>query len=193
MTTQTSQRTYMAKAGEVPSRWFLVDARGQTLGRLSVNIARVLRGKHRPQFTPHLNTGDHIVVVNAADIVVTGGKARKKLYDRYSGYPGGAAPGPSRSPWNAIPPSPSATRSRDAPAQQPGRRHAHPAPHLSGRRAPPRGPAAHAHHLRPTRGDHRCQQLSSTITTRPAGASPRWRGAPRPRRRGPAHQRAPPE
>jgi large subunit ribosomal protein L13 len=89
MTTQTSQRTYMAKAGEVPSRWFLVDARGQTLGRLSVNIARVLRGKHRPQYTPHLNTGDHIVVVNAADIVVTGGKARKKIYDRYSGYPGG--------------------------------------------------------------------------------------------------------
>ena len=89
MTTQTSQRTYMAKAGEVPSRWFLVDARGQTLGRLSVNIARVLRGKLRPQYTPHLNTGDHVVVVNAADIVVTGGKARKKLYDRYSGYPGG--------------------------------------------------------------------------------------------------------
>ncbi|MGD0371283.1 MAG: 50S ribosomal protein L13 [Candidatus Dormibacteria bacterium] len=85
----TSQRTYMAKTGEVPSRWFLVDARGQTLGRLSVNIARVLRGKHRPQFTPHLNTGDHVVVVNAADIVVTGGKLRKKLYDRYSGYPGG--------------------------------------------------------------------------------------------------------
>jgi len=85
----TTQRTYMAKAGEVPSNWYLVDARGQTLGRLSVNIARVLRGKHRPQFTPHLNTGDHVVVVNAADIVVTGGKLRKKTYDRYSGYPSG--------------------------------------------------------------------------------------------------------
>ena len=83
------QRTYMAKVGEVPSRWFIVDARGQTLGRLAVNIARVLRGKHRPQFTPHLNTGDHVIVINAGDIVVTGGKLRKKVYDRYSGYPSG--------------------------------------------------------------------------------------------------------
>ena len=84
-----TQKTYMAKQGEVGDRWYLVDAKGQTLGRLAVNIARVLRGKHRPQFTPHLVTGDHVVVINAALIVVTGGKLRTKQYDRYSGYPGG--------------------------------------------------------------------------------------------------------
>ncbi len=85
----TSQKTYQPSAHEVPSNWYLVDARGQTLGRLAVNIARVLRGKHRPQFTPHLNTGDHVVVINARDIVVTGNKHEQKQYDRYSGYPGG--------------------------------------------------------------------------------------------------------
>lgn len=84
-----SQRTYQPSAGSVPSRWYLVDARGQTLGRLAVNVARVLRGKHRPQYTPHLNTGDHVIVVNARDIVVTGRKRTLKTYDRYSGYPGG--------------------------------------------------------------------------------------------------------
>lgn len=85
----TVQRTYMAKPGEVTDRWYVVDARGQTLGRLAVNIARVLRGKHRPQFTPHVVTGDHVIVINARDIVVTGAKARQKRYARYSGYPGG--------------------------------------------------------------------------------------------------------
>ena len=84
-----SQRTFQPRAGSVPAQWYLVDARGQTLGRLAVNIARVLRGKHRPQFTPHLNTGDHVVVINARDIVVTGRKRTLKTYDRYSGYPGG--------------------------------------------------------------------------------------------------------
>jgi large subunit ribosomal protein L13 len=84
-----SQLTYQPRAGSVPSQWYLVDARGQTLGRLAVNVARVLRGKHRPQFTPHLNTGDHVVVINAQDLVVTGRKRSLKTYDRYSGYPGG--------------------------------------------------------------------------------------------------------
>jgi large subunit ribosomal protein L13 len=84
-----SQLTYQPKAGSVPAQWYVVDARGQTLGRLAVNIARVLRGKHRPQFTPHLNTGDHVIVVNARDIVVTGRKRTLKTYDRYSGFPGG--------------------------------------------------------------------------------------------------------
>lgn len=84
-----TQRTFQPRAGSVPSQWYLVDARGQTLGRLAVNIARVLRGKHRPQYTPHLNTGDHVVVINAQDIVVTGRKRALKTYDRYSGYPGG--------------------------------------------------------------------------------------------------------
>ena len=84
-----TQRTYQPTAGSVPAQWYLVDARGQTLGRLAVNIARVLRGKHRPQFTPHLNTGDHVIVINAKDIVVTGRKRQQLTYDRYSGYPGG--------------------------------------------------------------------------------------------------------
>ena len=84
-----TQLTYQAKAGAVEDRWFLVDARGQTLGRLATNVARVLRGKHRPQFTPHANTGEHVIVINARDIVVTGRKRTLKTYDRYSGYPGG--------------------------------------------------------------------------------------------------------
>ncbi len=85
----TMQATYQAKPGEVEARWFVVDARGQTLGRLAVNVARILRGKHRPQFTQHVNTGDHVIVINARDIVVTGRKRTLKTYDRYSGYPSG--------------------------------------------------------------------------------------------------------
>ena len=84
-----TQKCYQPSAGEVPADWYVVDARGQTLGRLAVNIARVLRGKHRPQFTPHMLTGDHVIVVNARDIAVTGRKRTQKTYDRYSGYPGG--------------------------------------------------------------------------------------------------------
>ncbi|GAC1570721.1 MAG: 50S ribosomal protein L13 [Candidatus Dormibacteria bacterium] len=84
-----NQKTYQPSAGAVPSNWYVVDARGQTLGRLAANIARLLRGKHRPQFTPHLNTGDHVVVINARDVVVTGKKRTDKEYDNYSGYPGG--------------------------------------------------------------------------------------------------------
>src|SRR5215472_9372926 len=83
------QTTYQARPGTVPQNWYLVDARGQTLGRLAVNVARVLRGKHRPQFTPHVNTGEHVIVINARDIVVTGRKRTLKIYDRYSGYPSG--------------------------------------------------------------------------------------------------------
>jgi len=85
----TLQTTYQAKPGDVEARWYLVDARGQTLGRLAANIARVLRGKHRPQFTQHINTGEHVVVINARDIRVTGRKRTTKIYDRYSGYPSG--------------------------------------------------------------------------------------------------------
>ncbi|HEX6539973.1 MAG TPA: 50S ribosomal protein L13 [Candidatus Dormibacteraeota bacterium] len=84
-----TQTTYQAKPGGVSTGWYLVDARGQTLGRLSVNIARVLRGKHRPQYTRHVNTGEHVIVINARDVVVTGRKRTLKTYDRYSGYPSG--------------------------------------------------------------------------------------------------------
>lgn len=83
------QKTFQARAGAVDSRWYLVDARGQTLGRLAVNVARVLRGKHRPQYTPHCNTGEHVIIINARDVVVTGRKRTLKTYDRYSGYPSG--------------------------------------------------------------------------------------------------------
>ena len=85
----STQTTFQARPGSVESRWYLVDARGQTLGRLAVNIARVLRGKHRPQYTAHINTGEHVVVINARDVVVTGRKRTLKTYDRYSGYPSG--------------------------------------------------------------------------------------------------------
>jgi large subunit ribosomal protein L13 len=84
-----TQVTFQARPGAVEARWYLVDARGQTLGRLAVNIARVLRGKHRPQYTAHVNTGEHVIVINARDIVVTGRKRSLKTYDRYSGYPSG--------------------------------------------------------------------------------------------------------
>jgi large subunit ribosomal protein L13 len=84
-----AQTTWQPSAATLSPSWYVVDARGQILGRLAANIARVLRGKHHPQYTPHLNTGDHVIVVNAADIVVTGRKRSLKEYDRYSGYPGG--------------------------------------------------------------------------------------------------------
>ena len=82
-------RTYSAKASELDPQWYLVDADGQTLGRLASNIARILKGKHKPTYTPHLNTGDFVVVVNAGRIHVTGSKRSDKTYERYSGYPGG--------------------------------------------------------------------------------------------------------
>jgi large subunit ribosomal protein L13 len=69
--------------------WYVVDATDQVLGRLASGVARILRGKHKPTFTPHLNTGDHVVVINAAKVKVTGTKAQTKLYTRYTGYPGG--------------------------------------------------------------------------------------------------------
>lgn len=69
--------------------WYVVDATGVALGRLASSVARLLRGKHKPIFTPHLNTGDHVIVVNAARVLVTGSKADGKLYTRYSGYPSG--------------------------------------------------------------------------------------------------------
>jgi large subunit ribosomal protein L13 len=83
------QRSYVASEATTPEQWWLVDARGETLGRLAVNLARILRGKHRPEYTPHALMGDHLVVVNAIDLVVTGSKRTTKIYDHYTGYPGG--------------------------------------------------------------------------------------------------------
>lgn len=82
-------KTYSAKAEEIARGWFLVDAQGKVLGRLATQIAARLRGKHKPEFTPHADTGDFIVVVNAAKIRVTGRKAERKTYYRHTGYPGG--------------------------------------------------------------------------------------------------------
>lgn len=80
--------TYSAKPSEVRRDWFIVDATGKTLGRLSTEIARRLRGKHKPEYTPHVDTGDYIVVVNAAKIRVTGNKLKDKIYYRHTGYIG---------------------------------------------------------------------------------------------------------
>jgi large subunit ribosomal protein L13 len=82
-------RTYSAKPGEVQRNWWVVDAEGKNLGRLASEIADVLRGKNKPQYTPHVDTGDFVVVVNAEKIAVTGKKLTDKLYRRHSGYPGG--------------------------------------------------------------------------------------------------------
>jgi large subunit ribosomal protein L13 len=83
------QKTYSPTASDLKPEWYLVDADGQTLGRLASNIAKVLRGKHKPGYAPHVNTGDFVVVVNARRVRVTGNKAHDKMYKRYSGYPGG--------------------------------------------------------------------------------------------------------
>jgi len=82
-------KTYTAKAEEVEHGWFVVDAQGKVLGRLAAGIAARLRGKHKPEFTPHVDTGDFIVVVNAAKLRVTGRKALRKTYYRHTSHPGG--------------------------------------------------------------------------------------------------------
>src|SRR5436305_5962464 len=83
------QKTWNAKPGEIERRWYVVDAEGKTLGRLATQIADTLRGKTKPQYTPHVDTGDFVIVVNAEKIHVTGQKLDQKRYYRHSGYPGG--------------------------------------------------------------------------------------------------------
>ncbi len=90
------QKTWTAKPGEIERRWYVVDAEGKTLGRLATQIADTLRGKTKPQYTPHVDTGDFVVVVNAEKIQVTGNKLDDKLYHRHSGYPGGLKSRPLR-------------------------------------------------------------------------------------------------
>ncbi len=82
-------KTYSAKKGEIAREWYVVDADGKTLGRLATAIADTIRGKRKPQYTPHTDTGDFVVVINAEKIAVTGQKLDQKLYYRHSGYPGG--------------------------------------------------------------------------------------------------------
>ena len=81
--------THFPGAGEIARKWYVVDADGQTLGRLASRVARILNGKNNPSYTPFLDTGDHVIVVNAAKVRVTGMKSEKKTYYSYSGYPGG--------------------------------------------------------------------------------------------------------
>jgi large subunit ribosomal protein L13 len=86
----SKHKTWTAKAEDLKnSDWFVVDATDQVLGRLASGVAKVLRGKHKPTYTPHLNSGDHVIVINAARVKVTGTKRTTKEYTRYTGYPGG--------------------------------------------------------------------------------------------------------
>lgn len=82
-------RTYSPKASEVERTWYVVDAEGLTLGRMATEVARVLRGKHKPTFTPHLDTGDHVIIVNADKVVLSGNKAERKMVHHHTGFPGG--------------------------------------------------------------------------------------------------------
>ncbi len=82
-------RTYAPKASEIERAWFVVDAEGMVLGRMATEVAKILRGKHKPTFAPYIDCGDHVVVVNADKVVLTGDKATQKLVHRHSGYPGG--------------------------------------------------------------------------------------------------------
>jgi large subunit ribosomal protein L13 len=82
-------KTYAPKPQDIERRWYVVDAQGAVLGRLATEVASILRGKHKPIYAPHADTGDHVIVINAKDIVLTGGKETKKLAYRHSGYPGG--------------------------------------------------------------------------------------------------------
>ena len=78
--------SYVAKPGSVESKWYIVDADGQTLGRMASQVAAILRGKHKPVFTPHVDTGDHVIIINAEKVVLTGHKLDQKYYRRHSGY-----------------------------------------------------------------------------------------------------------
>ncbi len=89
-------KTYMANAQNVQRKWYVVDADGKTLGRLASKIATILRGKHKPTYTPHVDTGDHVIVLNADKVVLTGNKLDQKLYRRHSQYPGGLKEVPYR-------------------------------------------------------------------------------------------------
>ena len=88
MGNQSTMKTYMAKPGEVDRQWWLFDAEDQVVGRLAVKIATLLMGKHRPTYTPHVDTGDYVVVINAEKIVFRGNKWEQKQYTRYTGWPG---------------------------------------------------------------------------------------------------------
>jgi large subunit ribosomal protein L13 len=82
-------KTFLAKAEEVQRKWYIVDAEGKTLGRLATRVATILRGKHKPIFTPNVDCGDHVIIINADKVVLTGNKINDKMHYTHSGYPGG--------------------------------------------------------------------------------------------------------
>ena len=88
--------TFMAKAATVERKWYLVDAEGMVLGRLASQVAHILRGKHKPTYTPHTDTGDHVIIINADKVVLTGRKLDQKVYYHHTGYPGGLKKTPYR-------------------------------------------------------------------------------------------------
>ncbi|HIQ63304.1 MAG TPA: 50S ribosomal protein L13 [Candidatus Avichristensenella intestinipullorum] len=88
--------TFMAKAATVERKWYLVDAEGMVLGRLASQVAHILRGKHKPTYTPHTDTGDHVIIINADKVVLTGRKLDQKIYYHHTGYPGGLKKTPYR-------------------------------------------------------------------------------------------------
>ncbi len=83
------EKTYSAKKEEIKRKWYIIDAKGKVLGKVAVKAATILRGKHKPIYTPHIDTGDHVIVINASQVVLTGKKLEQKYYRRHSGYPGG--------------------------------------------------------------------------------------------------------
>ncbi|HPF88180.1 MAG TPA: 50S ribosomal protein L13 [Candidatus Limiplasma sp.] len=95
--------TYMAKAADVQRKWYIVDAQDVVLGRLATQVASVLRGKHKPTFTPHVDTGDYVIVINAEKAVLTGKKLDQKIYYHHSGFPGGLSETPYRRLMNEKP------------------------------------------------------------------------------------------
>lgn len=88
--------TFMAKPADIQRKWYVIDAEGKALGRVAAEAARILRGKHTPLYTPHVDTGDHVIVINVDKVVLTGKKLDQKMYTRHSGYPGGLTQIPYR-------------------------------------------------------------------------------------------------
>ena len=88
--------TYSAKKGEIESKWYILDAAGRPLGRVATEAARLLRGKHKPEYTPNIDTGDHVIIINCKDVILTGNKINQKQYRHHSGYIGGLKEVPAK-------------------------------------------------------------------------------------------------
>lgn len=89
-------KSFMAKVGEIERKWYVIDAKGKVLGRLASEVAKILRGKNKPIYTPHVDTGDHVIIINAEHVVLTGNKLDQKMYRKHSLYPGGLKETPYR-------------------------------------------------------------------------------------------------